>query len=116
MTMTKPEAVVWSIVAAALAGVIALAVFARRGDAPVPVPPPFATMDGRAGVAPVKTSELLPASAGELGSFPCVERSGRAMNTADLRGKFVVADFIFTSCSGPCPMMSAAVRIEAILR
>ena len=102
MSFTKSETVVWAIVGAVLIGVLALAFVAGR-DAPkapakTPGPPPAAETES-AGIAPVKKSELLPVPPGELGSHPVVERSGRAMNTSELKGKLVVADFIFTSLS-----------------
>lgn len=116
MSFTKSETVVWAIVGAVLIGVLALAFVAGR-DAPkapakTPGPPPAAETES-AGIAPVKKSELLPVPPGELGSHPVVERSGRAMNTSELRGKLVVADFIFTSCGGTCPSMAAEmVRLQ----
>ncbi len=40
-------------------------------------------------------------------AFTLTERSGRQFNSAELNGKIWVADFIFTTCPGPCPQMSA---------
>jgi cytochrome oxidase Cu insertion factor (SCO1/SenC/PrrC family) len=103
MSMTTPEKATWAVVGVALAGVIALAVFARRGaKTPATETPEVES----AGEAQEKTTELLYKPAGELGDFACVERSGRAMNTSELRGRFVVADLIFTSCAGTCPMLT----------
>ena len=117
MSMTKAEVVVWSLVAAGLAGVVALAALARGPAASPPKQPdpqpqhadeaPQPAEVG--GVAPVKTSELLPQPGNELGDYPCVERSGRAVRTSELRGKFVVLNFIFTNCAGPCPRMTEAM-------
>jgi protein SCO1/2 len=117
--MTKPEYAVWAVVAVALAGVVALGVWSRRAPVAPPAAPAAAPEEDRppkmsdvfdvAGDAQVRTTELLAAPAGELGSFPCVERSGRAANTSELRGKFVVADFIFTNCGGPCPAMTTTM-------
>ena len=39
--------------------------------------------------------------------FALTERSGRPFSGGELKGKVWVADFIFTSCSGPCPLVSA---------
>lgn len=47
---------------------------------------------------------------GRLIDFACVERSGRAMRTSELAGRFVVADFVFTSCSGMCPALAAEMK------
>ena len=116
MSMTKAEVVVWALVAAGLGGVVALAVTAR-GPAAAPREAVQATDETPhedeheevGGVAQAKTSELLPQPGSELGDYPCVERSGKATRTSELRGKFVVVDFIFTNCGGPCPLMTEAM-------
>ena len=41
-----------------------------------------------------------------LPDFSFTERSGQALSRKDLLGKVWIADFIFTSCAGPCPQMS----------
>ncbi|MEW5975277.1 MAG: SCO family protein [Acidobacteriota bacterium] len=44
-----------------------------------------------------------------LPEFVLTERSGRPLGLRDLSGKVWIADFIFTSCPGPCPRMSASM-------
>jgi protein SCO1 len=39
--------------------------------------------------------------------FSLTERSGKIITNHDLEGKIYVADFIFTTCPGPCPIISA---------
>ena len=39
--------------------------------------------------------------------FQLIERSGQAFSQADLRGKVWVADFFYTTCPGPCPMLTS---------
>ena len=39
--------------------------------------------------------------------FSLVDQNGRTLTNADLRGKIWIADFIFTRCKGPCPLMTA---------
>jgi protein SCO1/2 len=39
--------------------------------------------------------------------FSLTERSGKTITNHDLEGKIYVADFIFTTCPGPCPIISA---------
>ncbi len=41
-----------------------------------------------------------------LPDFSFTERSGQALSRKDLLGRVWIADFIFTSCAGPCPQMS----------
>lgn len=38
--------------------------------------------------------------------FALTERSGRTVTDAGLRGSVWIADFFFTSCAGPCPVLS----------
>jgi cytochrome oxidase Cu insertion factor (SCO1/SenC/PrrC family) len=42
-------------------------------------------------------------------SFSLTERSGKTITNHDLDGKIYVADFIYTTCPGPCPVISAAM-------
>ena len=43
---------------------------------------------------------------GATPDFELTERSGRTASSSELAGKVWVADFIFTTCAGPCPLMS----------
>ena len=43
---------------------------------------------------------------GVVPDFELTERSGQTVRLADLKGHIWIADFIFTSCAGPCPMLS----------
>lgn len=42
--------------------------------------------------------------------FSLTGRDGRAVSRADLLGKVWIADFIFTTCAGPCPVLSLRMR------
>lgn len=44
---------------------------------------------------------------GTLPDFSLVERSGRRVTLADLRGKVWIANFIYTHCTDTCPLQSA---------
>jgi cytochrome oxidase Cu insertion factor (SCO1/SenC/PrrC family) len=39
--------------------------------------------------------------------FSLVDQNGQTVTNADLRGKIWIADFVFTRCKGPCPLMTA---------
>jgi protein SCO1/2 len=41
--------------------------------------------------------------------FALTERSGKSITNRDLAGKIWVADFIYTTCPGPCPIVTAAM-------
>jgi protein SCO1/2 len=40
-------------------------------------------------------------------NFQLIERSGKSISLADLKGKVWLADFIYSTCPGPCPMISS---------
>lgn len=62
------------------------------------------------GAPPVAgVSRTLPVIA-EVPEFSLTERDGRTVTRADLLGSVWVADFIFTRCAGPCPLLSARMR------
>jgi protein SCO1/2 len=46
-------------------------------------------------------------SLGAVPSFQLINQSGRPFGTTQLAGKIWIADFIFTACPGPCPMISS---------
>jgi protein SCO1 len=41
--------------------------------------------------------------------FELTERSGKTITNRDLAGKIWVADFIYTTCPGPCPLITAGM-------
>ncbi len=42
-----------------------------------------------------------------LPEFSLLNSAGEPFSLEDLTGKITIADFVFTSCSGPCPIMSS---------
>ena len=46
-------------------------------------------------------------SYGSVPSFELVNQNGQPFGSAHLLGKIWIADFIFTTCPGPCPMISS---------
>ena len=42
-----------------------------------------------------------------LPDFELTERNGQPLRLADLTGKVWVADFFYTTCPGPCPMLTS---------
>jgi protein SCO1/2 len=47
---------------------------------------------------------------GEVPDFQLTSQTGATVNRQSLMGHVWVADFIFTTCPGPCPMMSSRMR------
>jgi protein SCO1/2 len=46
-------------------------------------------------------------SYGSVPEFVLVNQGGKNFGSADLRGKIWIADFIYSTCPGPCPMISS---------
>jgi len=46
-------------------------------------------------------------SYGTVPSFQLVNQNGQVFGSAQLAGKSWIADFIYTTCPGPCPMISS---------
>jgi len=47
---------------------------------------------------------------GQIPQFQLTAQDGHTFDSRMLAGKVWVADFIYTSCPGPCPMMSSRMR------
>ena len=45
-------------------------------------------------------------SYGSVPDFELINQDGQNFGSRDLRGKVWIADFIYTTCPGPCPMIS----------
>ena len=48
-------------------------------------------------------------SYGTVPSFQLVNQNGQPFGSAQLTGRIWIADFIYTTCPGPCPMISTRV-------
>ena len=46
-------------------------------------------------------------SYGSVPEFQLINQDGKQFGSANLRGKIWIADFIYTTCPGPCPMISS---------
>jgi len=47
---------------------------------------------------------------GQVPAFELTDQAGRTFDRTALDGRIWVADFIFTTCTGPCPRMSSLMR------
>ncbi len=47
---------------------------------------------------------------GQVPDFELTTQSGARLSRRDLNGKIWVADFIYTTCTGPCPLMTRKMR------
>ena len=44
---------------------------------------------------------------GNVGQFSLTNQDNQKFGSADLAGKVWIADFVFTNCHGPCPIISS---------
>ena len=54
---------------------------------------------------PEREGEQLPVI-GEIPAFSLVDQDGDQFTLDNVKGNVWLADFIFTTCSGPCPIMT----------
>ncbi len=47
---------------------------------------------------------------GQVAPFQLIDQAGRPFDSQSLAGHVWVADFIYTTCPGPCPMMSSQLH------
>jgi protein SCO1 len=47
---------------------------------------------------------------GDIPQFELTAQNGQPFHSQDLAGKIWVADFIYTTCPGPCPRMTSQMR------
>jgi protein SCO1 len=101
--MSRRKLVLSTLAAAALAFALAFAIAAQRGARKHPT----ARGEPRPSAAPSGALPML----WQVPSFSFVDQSGRATTTADLRGHVWIADFIFTSCTTICPLITAKMAL-----
>jgi protein SCO1/2 len=53
-----------------------------------------------------KPTGIIPENQRQLVNFTLIDRTGRPIERRDLAGKFLVVDFLFTSCSLTCPIVN----------
>jgi len=54
----------------------------------------------------IKSSKVHLGSYGKISAFQLQDQKGRIFGSESLKGSPWIADFIFTRCQGPCPLMS----------
>ena len=70
---------------------------------------PLAVILALFGLAACSTGPPLPVM-GQIPRFELTAQGGEPFDSKILEGNIWVADFIFTTCTGPCPRMSAQMR------
>ena len=84
----------WAVIGVALAAAVGLAVGRWQG---------IGTRQGRWEDRPLEGLQVF----WTVPDFSLIERSGRPVTLADLRGKAWIADFIYTECTETCPLQTA---------
>lgn len=97
--------VLGGLVCAATIGLLAVALFVSTSPS---------TESPGAPLSRQPTALLQEQDAPRVPDFTLIERNGRQITLADLRGRVWIADFIWTRCPDACPLMSAVMaRLQA---
>ena len=103
-TITIRQGLGTGVVAVALAGVLGAAVWTWQAWRPA---------WGQRAQRPLEGLTVL----GTVPDFSLIQRDGRRVTLADLRGKVWIANFIYTHCTDTCPLQSARMaRLQEELR
>lgn len=92
--MKNLRIVLWALIGVALVGIVVAKVVMPRQQSPAGA----SLMSARPQAA---ERQLF-----KVPDLTLTSEEGRPFSTSELRGKVWVADFIFTSCAGSCPVMS----------
>ncbi len=93
------QRIIWLLLGLVLAGVIGYGVLSEPAGAP-----------------PKTTERRLPVY-GSVPTFSLTERTGETFTDKGLDGSIWIADFIFTNCTGVCPLLSRTMsRLQNQLR
>lgn len=108
--MSPRKVVVVAIAIAVAVGVVALAIAAQR------TAPSERVGDVAGEGAPARASAAAAASSElpvmwKLPAFAFRDQNDRPASAADLRGRVVIADFVFTSCTTICPLITAKMAL-----
>ena len=87
----------WGIIVVVLAVVVGTAVWTRQGGR---------TRQGSSNEKPLEGLKNF----GTVPDFSLIERSGRQVSLAELKGKFWIANFIYTHCPDTCPIQTAQMK------
>ena len=91
MTRTR---LLWSFLLFVMAGIASVSLLENRSAA----------------LAGPKISPQPLAVYGQIPGFLLLDQTGQSFDQSSMRGKIWIADFIFTSCAGQCPLMTSAMR------
>ena len=92
---SSPSFYRWLII---VLGIFLLLVLLYRGTEPAPQ----GVVAGMGGASPQRLPKI-----STIPPFTLNERGGKVITNRDLTGKVWVADFVYTMCPGPCPMVTA---------
>ena len=66
---------------------------------------------GSRGRTALELADDSPHSVASVAPFHFISCEGQPITEADLQGKVWIVDFFFTTCSGPCPLITSQMRL-----
>lgn len=111
MTPQRPQLLLIGLLAAAsllTTLLLGLAIVRRNIAANAPAHPTVVTTpaEGDENWQPLPRPQAALPILGQVPDFTLTDQHGRPFGGDDLRGKVWIANFIFTRCTGPCPVMT----------
>ncbi len=94
--MTK---LLWAVLVVAVLGVLT-AGYLRDRSRRNPLPPTDPVPVANVSASPAALAVAVP-------DFSLIDQDEKTVSLSSLRGRVWVADFVFTNCGGPCPLMTA---------
>ncbi len=100
--LARRDLVIWLALIAICAGIITWSFIRQDADTSTRGDDAQTALDRAAG-----RDDQLARLGHTVGPFSLIDQSGQPFDSARLAGKLWIADFIFTTCPGPCPIMTA---------
>lgn len=107
MTHSRGQKAIVVLMAVGTLGAVTLTTLIAMRAERRPEPRPVASQPALRGGTHVPADALTPRVIASLPPFRLTAQTGQPVTLADLKGKAWIADFVFTRCSGPCPMMTS---------
>ena len=102
--LSTHDVLIWVILIVLCGGLIIFAIMRERGATNVQqTPPQSAMISVHAESSPIEPTDI------EIESFTLTDQDGESFTSDAMDGHYWVADFIFTNCAGPCPIMTSAM-------
>jgi protein SCO1/2 len=96
----------WALLVVAMVGIVATRATRSQPEHDVAAQDVAQPLDGAMAAGARQHEAAKPAALFAAPAFKLLDQTGGSFGSDDLRGKVWIADFVFTHCAGPCPIMT----------